>query len=383
VREETPKARRSMSLTKKSRQEAFQQNRAKSISDISITNGIENLVMEDVTPGSSFQPHQEIFDKMNEIIGSFKINKTTVVAKPTAVTTSVTPAQGYRFDIDCSALLFGNHYNVLTLQQRLNVNIYEPALEVWRKLRRLQNKKICMGLRTSFNSDCLEEGLFPDWSVTYNPPMNLMTSNRAKQAVVNFREEQARLTLQLANDLQTIESSRLNNEIEVNLTALKAHYEQEGSDGYSVQVALDALGTMMERAKSIEQSVLQQRWDELSPNPRKHLVANLTATTAPTPNLNAAQTRRRPTAASIQAELNIEDPDFQYPQGRPNRGQSRRGRGRGRQQRGRIFTPNQMQRGRGQSRVRGRGSFNQRGGQRGKNVKNTMKSMMEYIIQNM
>jgi hypothetical protein len=280
-------------------------------------------------------------------------------------------------------LLLGTEYEILTLQQRLNIDIYPPALDVWRKLRQLQEKKICMELRTSFNTECLSDEVFPDWAVGYNPPLNLLISSKAREAVVAFREDQAKKTLLLVNDLQHTESARLSKEIDVNMTALKAHYDQDGAETHSLQNAINGLGTLMERAKEKEQLVLQKRWDDLSSNPRKHLLANLAA--QPIASTSGAVGRR--SAQAIQDELNRDDPNFHYPQGRSNRGQSRRGRNRTQTQ-GRGFIPAQ-QRGRGPQRGRGqgfrRGNFNRgpANNQKKEEFKKSMKSMMDYIIQNM
>jgi hypothetical protein len=304
-----------------------------------------------------------------------------------AIISNIAPAtepkvNNYRFDFDCK-LLLGTEYDILTLQQRLNIDIYQPAIDVWRKLRRLQEKKICMELRTSFNLECLSDGVYPDWSVGYNPPLNLITSTRAKDAVINFREDQAKKSILLANDLQQVESARLTKEIDVNMTALKAHYDQDGAESYSLQNAINGLGTFMERAKEKEQAILQERWDEMSSNPRKHLLANLAAK----PSVSTSGTVGRRSAQFVQDELNREDPNFRYPPGRSNRGQSRRGRNRT-QTRGRGFIPAQ-QRGRGPQPGRGQGyrGGNNRGlvnnNKKKEEFKKSMKSMMDYIIQNM
>ena len=71
---------------------------------------------------------------------------------------------------------FDQGTNLLSVHQRLNVQIYEPAMASWKQLRNLQSKKVQLEMRSTFYSHLIEEGCFPDWTVSFNPPIGLLNT---------------------------------------------------------------------------------------------------------------------------------------------------------------------------------------------------------------
>ena len=111
--------------------------------------------------------------------------------------------------------------------QRLNVKIYHPAIACWRSLRTLQTTKVQFELRITYNEKLLSMDHYPGWAVTFNPPLNLLSSERAVESTVGFRYEQAKSFIRMINDLMRKESDRLSNEIQATLASLECHYPMQ------------------------------------------------------------------------------------------------------------------------------------------------------------
>ena len=216
--------------------------------------------------------------------------------------------------------------------QRLDVRIYNPAINCWRTLRTLQTKKLQFELRVAFNEKLLNTDHFPGWSVTFNPPTNLLTSTRAIESTVGFRYEQSKNFIRMVNDLMREESDRLTNEIQATMASLECHYQEEAAREYDIREALEALQTLVLRAKQKEEDELANRYDQIHQAPLAALWENLPEGTVLPPA--AVRTDRSQPASAFR----------ETGRGNPRR-PSWRGRGRGR--------GNRPTRGRGVTQARG------------------------------
>ena len=165
-----------------------------------------------------------------------------------------------------------SNYRMFPLQeqrpnQRLDVRIYNLAVSCCRTLQTIQMKKVQLELRIAFNEKLLSTDHFPPWSVTFNPPMNLLTSGRAIESTVGFRYEQSKTFIRMVNDLMREESNRLTNEVQATMASLECHYQEEAAHEYNIQEALDALQTLMIRAKNKEETELSNRYDQIHQAP--------------------------------------------------------------------------------------------------------------------
>ena len=149
--------------------------------------------------------------------------------------------------------------------------IYEPALANWRQLRSLQGKKVILQLRIQFYRKLIESDAYPDWSVTFNPPQNLLNTETSIQATVAFRAEQAKQSMTMLADLQEEESARISREITATMASLRAHYDNPESRGYDISDALNSLATFMQRTKENEQSDLEKKYSTILQAPRAAL----------------------------------------------------------------------------------------------------------------
>ena len=104
--------------------------------------------------------------------------------------------------------------------QRITVPIYPPTLGVWKQLRSLQTRKIILEVRTEFYKKLRQEEGYPDWAVMFNPPHNLLQTERAVESTVRFRAEMAKQNLQMLEDLFCEENSRISAEINASMASL-------------------------------------------------------------------------------------------------------------------------------------------------------------------
>ena len=125
--------------------------------------------------------------------------------------------------------------------QSITVPIYPPTLGVWKQLQSLQTRKIILELRTEFYKKLRQEEGYPDWAVMFNPPHNLLQTERAVESTVAFRAEIAKQNLQMLEDLFCEENSRITTEINASMASLRVHYDTIESAEYDLEQATEAL----------------------------------------------------------------------------------------------------------------------------------------------
>ena len=258
--------------------------------------------------------------------------------------------------------------------QRITVPIYPPTLRVWKQLRSLQTRKIILEVRTEFYKKLRQEEGYPDWAVMFNPPHNLLQTERAIESTVGFRAEIARQNLQMLEDLFCEENSRITAEINASMASLKVHYDTLESAEYDLGQATEALNKFMLRAQQQEYNSLFKKYNSIMSAPKAALWKNLPAHVRPPPD--AIPQRSQGTQPGTSGRINNSTArinsnsvptsfgqNFQGPVRRdwqPSRG---RGRGCGRGGRGR-----------GQGRIQKYNSTSQ------KDPKRTLRQMMDFLF---
>ena len=258
--------------------------------------------------------------------------------------------------------------------QRITVLIYPPALGVWKQLRSLQTRKIILEVRTEFYKKLRQEEGYPDWAVMFNPPHNLLQTERAIESTVEFRAEIARQNLQMLEDLFCEENCRISAEINASMASLKVHYDTLESAEYDLGQATEALNKFMLRAQQQEYNSLFKKYNSIMSAPKAALWKNLPAHVRPPPD--AIPQRSQGTQPGTSGRMNNSTArinsnsvptsfgqNFQGPVRRdwqPSRGRAR-GRGRG-------------GRGRGQGRIQKYNSTSQ------KDPKRTLRQMMDFLF---
>ena len=257
--------------------------------------------------------------------------------------------------------------------QRITVPIYPPTLGVWKQLRSLQTRKIILEVRTEFYKKLRQEEGYPDWAVMFNPPHNLLQTERAIESTIGFRAEIAKQNLQMLEDLFCEENSRISAEINASMASLKVHYDTIESAEYDLGQATEALNKFMQRAQQQEYNSLLKKYNSIMSAPKVALWKNLPAHVRPPPDAipQRSQGSQPGTSGRMNnstARINNSAPtsfgqNFQGPVRRdwqPSRG---RGRGRGRGGHGR-----------GQGRIQKYNSTNQ------KDPKRTLCQMMDFLF---
>ena len=161
--------------------------------------------------------------------------------------------------------------------QRITVPIYPPTLGVWKQLRSLQTRKIILEVRTEFYKKLRQEEGYPDWAVMFNPPHNLLQTERVIESTVGFRATMAKQNLQMLEDLFCEENSRISAEINASMASLKVHYDTTESAEYDLEQATEALNKFMLRAEQQECNSLFKKYNSIMLAPRAALWKNMPA----------------------------------------------------------------------------------------------------------
>ena len=165
--------------------------------------------------------------------------------------------------------------------KRIQVPIYPPALGIWKQLRSHQTRKIILQVRSEFYKRVREENRVPDWTVMFNPPHNLLQTERSIEAVVGFCAEMARNNLQMLEDLFSEEIERISQETNASMASLKVHYDDINSTDYDLEQATGTLNRFMLRAQTQEQNSLLKKYNSIMEAPHATLWKNLPAYVTP------------------------------------------------------------------------------------------------------
>ena len=185
---------------------------------------------------------------------------------------------------------------------RITVLIYPPALGVWKQLRSLQTRKIILEVRSEFYKKLRQEEGYPDWSVMFNPPHNLLQTERAIESTVGFRAEMAKQNLQMLEDLFCEENSRISAEINASMASLRVHYDAVESAEYDLGRATEALNKFMLRAQQQEYNSLFKKYNSIMSAPKAALWKNLPAHIRPP--LDAIPQRSQGTQPGTSGRMN-------------------------------------------------------------------------------
>ena len=172
----------------------------------------------------------------------------TVNESPRVPSVTNTPGTSDNLDIDFDVSNYINECNKqvnITLQTRLDVKIFPQALSTWRQLRNQQGRKITLELRIAYHEKLISTDHFPEWTISFHPPTNLMHTQLARDQIVDFRRKSSKEVMQFTIELMREESNRLTHEINIGLNSLHMHYDQDSEAGYDIKEALEALNVFM------------------------------------------------------------------------------------------------------------------------------------------
>ena len=124
------------------------------------------------------------------------------------------------------------------------------------------------------------------------------------------------------------ESERLTNKIQATMASLECHYHEEAAWEYNIQEALDALQTLMVRAKQKEEDELSRRYEQLHQAPLAALWENLPEGTVLPPSAVRNESRTNNPQGFHETGRNTTTPHHPSWRGQ-GRGRTRPGHGRG------------------------------------------------------
>ena len=213
---------------------------------------------------------------------------------------------------------------VFSVQERLNINIFPPALSLWRDLRNTLSREVTLQLRLSHYETMLANGLYPTWSVNYTPPNGLLSNNQQVESVVDARRRIARIKLEttiLLTRRELEDHHQRSTSLKTSLTAL---YGTNAAREFSMDTALQGAIQMANRTRLQQYAELCKRLDVIRLAPEEALWQDI-----PDQFPRPANAVRPPAPAPVQ-----QPSSWANQAGQQNRGRSRsRPRGRS-QQRG-------------------------------------------------
>ena len=115
----------------------------------------------------------------------------------------------------------------------------------------------------------------------FNPPHNLLQTERSIKAVVGFHAEIDGNNLQMLENLFSEEIERISKEINVSMASLRVHYDDINSTDYDLEQATGALNRFMLRAQTQEQNSMMKKYNSIMEAPHAALWKNLPTNVTP------------------------------------------------------------------------------------------------------
>ena len=97
---------------------------------------------------------------------------------------------------------------------------------------------LCM--KSSYYEALCKNDIFPPWTITFQPPPNLMSNQQQIETIVTLRKNQARDVLSTLSQMSTEEVDECKNQADASMQALNAYYQPPGAAQYNFNGALDA-----------------------------------------------------------------------------------------------------------------------------------------------
>ena len=156
-------------------------------------------------------------------------------------------------------------------QDRIQVNIYPPALSLWRDLRNNLSREVTLQLRLNHYEAMLAEELYPSWSVNYHPPSSLYSNNQQVDTVVEARKNIAKLKIDTTIQLTRREledAHQRTSSLKASLTAL---YSTDDAKDYNLENSMQGAIQMANRTRMQQFAELCKRLDAIRLAPEEAL----------------------------------------------------------------------------------------------------------------
>ena len=159
----------------------------------------------------------------------------------------------------------------LSSQDRIQVNIYPPALSLWRDLRNNLSREVTLQLRLNHYEAMLAENLFPTWSVNYQPPGSLFTNNQQIDIIVEARKRIAQLKIETTITLTRRELEDSHSRTSSLKASLAALYGTQDAKEYNLESSMQGAIQMANRTRMQQFADLCKRLDAMRLAPEEAL----------------------------------------------------------------------------------------------------------------
>ena len=136
-------------------------------------------------------------------------------------------------------------------QGQVWVEIYPPAQMCWREIRGFLHKEMNLRIKSSLYDAISNNEIYPAWTITFQPPPNLMTSIHQIETIVSLQKTQAKDMLKTLSLMSSDEAKNCKERADSTTQALKAYYQQPAAAQYNLDEALNALVTLTERSQKL------------------------------------------------------------------------------------------------------------------------------------
>ena len=98
-------------------------------------------------------------------------------------------------------------------------------------------------IKAAYYEALIKNDIYPPWTITFQPPPNLMTNQRQADTIVALRKNQAKEMLNTLSRMSNYEADECKNQADSSTQALRTYYQQAEASQFNLNEALDALVT--------------------------------------------------------------------------------------------------------------------------------------------
>ena len=109
--------------------------------------------------------------------------------------------------------------------------------------------------------------IYTPWTITFQPPPNLMTNLHQIETIMSLRKNQAKDMLRTLSLMSSEEAKNCKERADSSTQALRAYYQQPVASHYNLNEALDALNTLTDRSQKLVHAEQQKKFLEFSNKP--------------------------------------------------------------------------------------------------------------------
>ena len=122
-------------------------------------------------------------------------------------------------------------------------------------------------IKSSFYEVLSKKEIYLAWTITFQPPPNLMTNPQQIETIMSLRKNQTTDMLKTLSLMSSEEANNCKERADASTQALRAYYQQSMAYQYNLNEALDALVTLTDRSQKLVRAEQQKKFLELSQKP--------------------------------------------------------------------------------------------------------------------